>query len=62
MRANLAVKTTQQRTALVTVSVRVADLAQAFGVVGASSVRIPAYDRGADQEVEFIFTCDPETP
>ena len=62
MSANLAVKTTQQRTTTITVAVCLADLAKAFGVVGARSVRIPSYGGAMSQTVEFIFECGPEEP
>ena len=60
MVANLADKVTKKRTATLTVSVKVGDLAQALGVVGASSVRIPSYGGSSGQVVEFIFECEEE--
>ena len=60
--ANLADKVTKKRTATLTVSVKVGDLALALGVVGATSVRIPSYGGAVGQTVEFIFECAREEP
>mgnify|MGYP001613858296 CR=1 FL=1 len=62
MVANLADKVTKKRTATITVSVKVGDLALALGVVGATSVRIPAYGGSAERMMEFIFECAQEEP
>ena len=58
MGANLADKVTRKRTATITVSVKVSALAQAFGVVGANSVRIPGYGGSADESIDLIFECE----
>mgnify|MGYP001608698025 FL=1 len=47
---------------VVKVSIRLADLAVACGVIGATSVRIPSYGGGMSQTVEFIFECAREEP
>ena len=60
MVANLADKVTTKRTTTFTVSVKISDLAQALGVVGASSVRIPSYGGPSGRVVEFIFECEEE--
>ena len=60
MLANLIKKSTKRSAATVTVAVRLADLAEAFGVVGATSVRIPSYGGAIHRTVEFIFECAQE--
>ena len=47
---------------VVKVSIQLADLAVACGVVGATSVRIPSYGGAMGQTVEFIFECAREEP
>ena len=59
---NLADNVTRKRTATLTVSVKVGDLALALGVVGATSVRIPAYGGSADRMIDLVFECEEEHP
>ena len=53
---------TQRRGITVTVTLTVAELAQALGVGGATAVRIPSYGGPSGRVVEFIFDCEEEEP